>query len=196
MGTLISWLERNARKLEKPRILLPPCIPGRGGTWADFGCGEGIFTVVLYELLGPECEIHAVDKNVRSLRNLTKNFSAMHPGAILPAHHADFTQALDLPALDGFVIANALHFLRDSLKERVFARLVGLLKPGGRAIVIEYNSHRGNYAVPHPLDEAGFQQLADAVDLEQISITAKTPSSFMGEMYAGVGLVPIKRLKA
>jgi ubiquinone/menaquinone biosynthesis C-methylase UbiE len=185
---MTSWLDRNARKIEKPRALLPSCIPEEGGTWADFGCGEGIFTSVLYELVGPECTIHAVDTNRRSLRKLKANFSETHPLANLTIHQADFTQPLALPPLDGFVIANALHFIRDELKEEVLSLLVRYLKPAGRAIVIEYNSRRSNFVVPHAMDEKQFIQLAGRIGLLDVSIASRVPSSFMGEMYAGVGV--------
>jgi ubiquinone/menaquinone biosynthesis C-methylase UbiE len=185
-----TWLEKNARKLEKPRQLLPPCIPDAGGVWADIGSGVGIFTAVLYELVGPDCDIHAVDKNRRSLQKLAAHFSETNPQAVLHSHKEDFRQPLDLPSLDGFVMANALHFVRDDQKRVVLSQLVEYLKPGGRAIIIEYNAHRGNFAVPYPLDEVGFLELAKEIGLQNAHIAAKVPSSFMGEMYAGVGLAP------
>ncbi len=183
-----SWLEKNARKLEKPRQLLPPCIPKPGGVWADIGCGEGIFTAVLYELVGPDCEIYAADKNRRPLQRLLNNFAELYPEANVMTLQQDFTQPLDLPALDGFVMANALHFVKDSKKRVVLNQLTSLLKPGGRAIIIEYNARRDNFAVPHPLDEKGFVELASEVGLVDVHIAAKVASSFMGEMYAGVGI--------
>ena len=185
-----SWLEKNARKLEKPRKLLPPCIPSPGGTWADIGCGEGIFTAVLYELVGPDCEIYAVDKNRRPLQKLLNNFAEQYPEANVMTLQQDFTQPLDLPALDGFVMANALHFLEDAEKGEVLKQLSSLVKPAGRVIIIEYNARRDNVAVPHPLDEMGFRELAKEIGLREIQIAAKVRSSFMGEMYAGVGIAP------
>jgi hypothetical protein len=66
------------------------------------------------------------------------------------------------------------------------ARLVKLLKPGGRFIVVEYNTRRGNAAVPYPLDEWGFLALAEEAGLGQAEIVARIPSTFLGEMFAGV----------
>jgi ubiquinone/menaquinone biosynthesis C-methylase UbiE len=185
-----TWLEKNARRLEKPRQLLPNCLPEPGGTWADFGCGEGVFSVVLYEIIGPDCEIHAVDKNRGVLRRLKANFADVYPQATIHAHKADFRKPLDIPKLDGFVIANALHFVFDDQKEEVLQSLIHHLKPGGRAIIVEYNAHRGNLAVPHPLDDAGFIELGRKIGLVDVRISARAPSSFMEEMYAGVGITP------
>ena len=185
-----SWLDKNTRKLEKPRRLLPPCFPNPGGTWADFGCGEGIFTAVLYEQVGPDCEIHAIDRSRRSLQNLATNFSETFPHAIIHSHNVDFRQVDDIPRLDGFIMANSFHFIPDHEKLTVLRHLVQFLKPGSRAIIVEYNSTRGNFAVPNPIDEHGFLQLAKEVGFLDVSIAARAPSSFMGEMYAGVGIVP------
>ncbi|NIM93357.1 MAG: methyltransferase domain-containing protein [Anaerolineales bacterium] len=167
--------------------LLPPSITVSGGIWADLGCGQGIFTAILHECIGSESEIYAVDKSRRSLAQLDANFRETFPAAMIHTIHTDFTRPLSLPPLDGFVIANAMHFVNDNEKVRVLGDLSGHLKPGGRAIVVEYNASRGNFAVPHPLDENGFLELARRVGLREVSIAARAHSSFMGEMYAGVG---------
>jgi hypothetical protein len=63
-----------------------------------------------------------------------------------------------------------------------------LLKPGGRLVVVEYNTSRGNYAIPHPLDENLFQAVVKEIGLEQTQIISRVPSSFLGEMYTGMAL--------
>ncbi len=154
------------------------------GTWADLGCGDGIFTAALYTLLGPGSEIYAVDKKQGALEALVRNFVSSYPGAAPRPVRADFARPLSLPPLDGLLMANSLHFVRR--KKPVLAQLVNLLKPGGRLIVVEYNTNRGNFAVPHPLDESGFLALSGEVGLHAPEIMAKIPSSFLGEMYSGI----------
>jgi ubiquinone/menaquinone biosynthesis C-methylase UbiE len=183
---LSPWAEREARRINKARTLLRPGVEGMGGTWADLGCGDGIFTSALHTLLQPESKIYAVDKKQRALEALTHNFAESYPDASLHPILADFIRPPSLPPLDGLLMANSLHFISE--KRSVLARLVGLLKPGGRLIVVEYNTIRANFAVPHPLDEAGFLALAEEVGLREAKILAKIPSSFLGEMYAGMGL--------
>lgn len=185
-----TWAIREARRLGKARILIRPGVEGLGGVWADLGCGDGIFTAALYTLLGPGCEIYAVDKSRRALEALTRNFVESYRET--PPHpiQADFTQSLSLPPLDGLLMANSLHFVRR--KKSVLTQLVKLLKPGGRLILVEYNTSRGNFAVPYPLDETGFLALAREVGLCQVRILNKIPSTFLGEMYAGMGLAESK----
>lgn len=185
---MTTWAEREARRIEKARTLLRPGVEGQAGAWADLGCGDGIFTAALYTLLEPGSEVYAVDKKRRSLEALARNFAGSYPEAAPHTVQADFTRPLTLPALDGLLMANSLHFVQR--KRPVLAQLLALLKPGGHLILVEYNTDRGNYAVPHPLDEAGFLALAAEVGLRGARITARIPSTFLGEMYAGMGLAP------
>jgi len=55
-------------------------------------------------------------------------------------------------------------------------------------IVVEYNINRGNSAVPYPLDDQSFLKLAVQVGLREARIISRIPSSFLGEMYAGLAL--------
>jgi hypothetical protein len=66
--------------------------------------------------------------------------------------------------------------------------LVSRLKPAGRLVVVEYNTRRGNGAVPFPLPEEEFLALAATVGLAQAEIRARVPSTFLGEMYTRVAL--------
>jgi ubiquinone/menaquinone biosynthesis C-methylase UbiE len=193
METENSWLSLNKRKLQKAQRLLSPCISERSGVWADFGCGAGVFTAVLFTLLGPKCEIHAVDKSQRALNRLNKNFQDTFPETSLHIQRADFTSPISMPPLDGFILANALHFIRDKDKGRVLEDLSRKLKSGGKIIVVEYNTNRGNYAVPHPLSEDEFLKLARQQNLQNPHIVTKVPSSFLGEMYAGIAYAPEER---
>lgn len=182
-----TWAEREARRIGKAQTLIRPGVEGLGGTWADLGCGDGIFTAALCRLLRPESEVYAVDKSQRALEALSRNFAQSYEGLVPQTVQADFTRPLSLPALDGLLMANSLHFTRH--KKPLLTRLVALLKPGGRLIVVEYNTDRGNYAVPYPVDETAFMALADEAGLRQAKILAKIPSTFLGEMYAGMGSV-------
>jgi hypothetical protein len=72
----------------------------------------------------------------------------------------------------------------------VVSCLIHLLKPGGRLVVVEYNTSQGNPAVPYPLDDRNWLELASQVGLRETRIASRIPSSFLGEMYAGTGLTP------
>jgi ubiquinone/menaquinone biosynthesis C-methylase UbiE len=174
-------------RIRKARRLLQPGIPEPGGIWADLGCGDGIFTAALYSLVGSEATIYAVDKKRPALDKLSHRFAQEYPCAVVQPLVADFTHPLPLPPLDGIVMANALHFVKD--KRSVTRRLARRVKPAGRFIIVEYNATLGNWAVPCPLDQAGFLQLTQEAGLQEARIIATIPSSFLKEMYAGLAFV-------
>ncbi len=207
----MRFIEREAHRLKKAQALLQPGIAGSGGgIWADVGCGEGIFTYLLSTILPEGSEVYAIDKDKRALQVLKENLADdglietefgklsllgqfrsqtefwNEAKAVVYVRQADFTRPLSVPPLDGLLLANSLHFGRD--KRSVLARLVGLLKLGGRLIVIEYNTKRGNYAVPYPLHESEFLTLVKEVGLEEGRILTKVPSTFLGEMYSGLAV--------
>lgn len=162
-------------------------VPGPGGVWADFGSGEGAFTLALAELLGPQAEIYSVDRDRRALQKQADWMKARFPGRPPQATHylqADFTSPIELPPLDGLVMANSLHFHKR--KEPVVELLMGYLRPGGRFILVEYNADRGNLWVPHPLSYPTWESLAARCGLVQTRKLAAVPSRFLGEIYSAL----------
>lgn len=158
----------------------------RPAVWADIGSGRGAFTLALAELLGPGGQIHSVDRDAHALRVQQVSLRERFPGTLVQYHAADFTRAIDLPLLDGLVMANALHFVEDARKESVVARLKSALRPGGRFILVEYNVDRGNLWVPHPLSYPAWEGLAARCGFAGTRLLAKTPSTFLHEFYAAL----------
>ena len=108
--------------------LLRDGVAARGGVWADLGSGGGAFTLALADLLGPTATITSIDKDRGALREQERAMRARFPGATVEYRVADFTKPLDLPPLDGLVMANSLHFVRE--KAPVLALVRRYLKPG------------------------------------------------------------------
>jgi ubiquinone/menaquinone biosynthesis C-methylase UbiE len=165
--------------------LLRPAELSPGGVWADLGAGSGAFTLALRELVGPEAEIHAVDRDRRRLAELEREYRARFGNAeglrLLPA---DFAHALELPPLDGALMANSLHFFKDL--SQVLKHVGDLLKPGGVLLLVEYNVDRGNPWVPYPLSFETFRKLAPHAGYSEPRLLAKRPSGFLHEFYAAM----------
>jgi ubiquinone/menaquinone biosynthesis C-methylase UbiE len=166
--------------------LLRAGVPAPGGVWADLGSGRGAFTLALADLIGPEGDIYSVDRDRGSLRVQEQRMEQRFPGVRLYPRAADFNQPLDLPPLDGIVMANSLHFQRDQLATARLAR--EYLKPGGRLLIVEYNIRRGNYAVPHPVPYEAWVGLAEQAGFEHTRLLARRPSSMMKEIYSACSL--------
>jgi hypothetical protein len=122
--------------------------------------------------------------NAAALRRLQQALAGSTTGVTVHLRQADFTHPLDPPPLDGMLLANLRHFVRH--KETTMRSLVSRLKPAGRLVVVEYNVRRGNGTVPFPLPAEEFLALVATVGLVQAEIRARTPSTFLGEMYNGV----------
>ncbi len=116
-------------------------------TWADLGAGAGNFTQALRDHIRPGATIHAVDTDKRALAYLQQRWN--DPDTTLNIYTADFTEPLDLPPLDGVLMANSLHFIRQqaSLLERV----VGYIKPGGVLVIVEYDVRFPRPYIPYPV---------------------------------------------
>jgi ubiquinone/menaquinone biosynthesis C-methylase UbiE len=164
--------------------LIAAAVPHGAVTWADLGAGDGTFTRALVELLGPGARIYAVDRDARALAVLRR--WAAREGANVIALEGDFTGSLELPRLgdarlDGLLLANTLHFIRDA--DVVLARLAALVRPGGRVVIVEYDRRAANRWVPYPISVERLPALAAAAGLSTPAITATRPSAFGGMLY-------------
>jgi SAM-dependent methyltransferase len=155
-----------------------------GGVWADFGAGSGAFTLALRDVAGPEVEIIAVDRDDGSLRTLQAEMDRSFPDTRLAVLRADFTAELDLPPLDGILSANAIHYLRD--QTTLLRNWRDYLKPGGRLVIVEYDTDHGNRWVPYPLSFASFGRVAQAAGFAAPTLIGRRPSRFLGEFYAAL----------
>jgi SAM-dependent methyltransferase len=160
----------------------PAGLQAQPPTWADLGSGTGAFTLALAELLGPAGAIYSVDKDRRALLEQERAMRSRFPAITLHILEGDFARPLDLPPLDGIVMANSLHFQRDP--EPVARRVAGYLKPGARLLLVEYNADRGNFAVPYPVSFARWRELAERIGLTGTRLVGRRPSRFMGEIYS------------
>lgn len=161
---------------------------GEGGTWADLGAGTGAFTLALADLIGPHGIINAVDRDRAALAELRSAFVSAVPQAELRVQSVDFTRPLDLADLDGVVMANSLHFVEE--KRPVLALVRGYLKHGGRLLVVEYDSDRGNDWVPHPLSFETWRDLATEAGFVETRKLATVPSRFLRRIYSALSLAP------
>jgi SAM-dependent methyltransferase len=165
--------------------LLQDGIPAHGGgVWADLGSGGGAFTLALADLLGPAATIYSVDKDAGALREQEAAMRARFPGSIVHYIAADFTRPVEMPPLDGVVMANSLHYQRH--KEPVLRLVRGYLKPWGRFILVEYNTDHGNPWVPHPLSYPTWERLSLRNGFATTQLLATVPSRFLREIYSAV----------
>jgi ubiquinone/menaquinone biosynthesis C-methylase UbiE len=160
-----------------------------GGVWADFGAGDGAFTLALRDVAGPDVAIVAVDRDSSRLRRLRDSMERRFPGTRLRLLAADFTQPLDIAPLDGIVAANAIHYVPWREQTALLQRWREYLAPDGRLVVVEYDADRGNPWVPYPLSFRKLTTVAPAAGFAPPELLATVPSRFLGRMYAAVARV-------
>ena len=153
-----------------------------GETWADLGAGNGAFTLALAELLGPTGTIWAVDRDARALEEAARRVRAAPQPPGLHTLVGDFTGPLALPPLDGIVMANSIHFVRDPVA--VLRAVSDLLRPGGLFVVVEYDADRGNQWVPHPISAGRWPSVAAAAGLVDTREIGRRGSRFLNAIYA------------
>ncbi len=140
-------------------------------TWADLGCGEGLFSQALSHLLKPGSQIYAVDKTKPGPMPSYNN-------VIIESKIYDFVKDdLVLPPLDGILMANSLHYVSD--KTTLLNKLFLLLKPSASFIIVEYDTDTPvkNW-VPYPLSFQSLQNLFRQVGYETIIPIGKRASVY------------------
>ena len=158
-----------------------------GGTWLELGSGAGAFTLALADLLGPGGTIHSVDRDRAALAAQAAELRRRFPGVALRQRMADFTRALGFSGMDGVLMANSLHFVRD--KAPVLALVRSYLAPGGTFVLVEYDADRGNLWVPHPLSYATWRALAPGAGFSGARLLGRVPSRFLDAIYASASRV-------
>ncbi len=169
-------------------------VPAGGGTWADFGAGQGAFTRALALVTGPQARIFAVDRDPRALRSLQELAQSddRTPAEVIPVY-GDFRSMESIRelagiALDGALFANSLHFAPDA--DLILVRAARLVRPGGRVVVVEYEDRPASPWVPHPIPVSRLRTLAQRARLDPPIVVAEHPSSFGGAMYCAVANRP------
>jgi SAM-dependent methyltransferase len=152
------------------------------GVWADLGCGDGTFTKALAELLAAGSVVHAVDVDAAALRKIP----AERNGTRIVRHHANFMQR-PWPfekRLDGILMANSLHYVREHDAEAFIRECDTHLKGDGRFVIVEYDFERPNRWVPYPVSRRRLTALFTAAGYASPVWLGSRPSVYQrGEIY-------------
>ncbi len=146
--------------------------------WADLGCGSGIFTLALANLLAEESVIYAIDKKKQSI---------LQPHGLntkIEIIQADFVNdELTVPPLDGILMANSMHFVRR--KNLLLDKLMHYFKNGGQFIIIEYEIPQANPWVPYPIGFSTLKELFTGFGFSNIVKLAEKKSIYQsGKIYS------------
>ncbi len=150
-------------------------------TWADLGCGSGLFTFALAHFLQPGSIIHAIDKDPVRLPAFPSN------RVEIKTLQLDFvTKKLPFQPLDGILMANSLHYVQD--KTALISQLSEYLQPDGQFLIVEYDTDTPvPQWVPYPIPFRSLQRLFAAAEYSSIEHLGEHPSVYgRANMYAAL----------
>jgi trans-aconitate methyltransferase len=153
--------------------------------WADLGCGAGLFTTALAQLLPTGSTVYGVDTHpgIRQQDIPSSGRQQDRPTSIIPIT-ADFVKdPLDLPVLDGILMANSLHYVKD--KPSLIQKLRSHLHPDSPLLIVEYDTDRPVPVwVPYPIS---YDALARLFKDHNIQKLGERPSAYgRANMYAAL----------
>src|SRR6185436_7821255 len=111
-------------EIEEAMDLIRPGLPVKSkSTWADLGCGPGVFTNALAAFLDHGSTINAVDKSNQNIPMRTSEVAIKFFKLDIEKDQLPFNN------LDGILMANSLHYVKD--KSKFVEKLVKHLKSDG-----------------------------------------------------------------
>ncbi|MCB9356832.1 MAG: class I SAM-dependent methyltransferase [Lewinellaceae bacterium] len=149
--------------------------------WADLGCGAGLFSYALAHLLPAGSAVIAVDRSPAALES--------HPNpkqATISQKQFDFeNDEWQLPPLDGILMANSLHFVRN--KAAFLPKIRAGIKEDGRVVIVEYETDVPNPWVPYPLRFESLKALLEQTGFAEVQHLREHPSRYgRARIYAAV----------
>jgi len=144
--------------------------------WADLGCGAGLFTEALTHLLPSRSTVYGIDTKP-TLRQTSH---------IIPIK-ADFIKDdLSLRDLDGILMANSLHYVKD--KPALLDKLSTYMRPDSPMIIVEYDTDQPvSTWVPYPLSYTSLTKLFTAAGYPRMQKLGQRPSAYgRANIYAAI----------
>ena len=148
--------------------------------YADLGCGNGLFTKALAQLLAPQSVIYAVDKNQTALNSFSVDANIQ-----LQKINIDFIQdEFPFKNLSGILMANSLHYVEE--KKAFLLKAKALLAPNGYFIIVEYDTDKANHWVPYPVSFSSLHNLFNTIDFHSVQKLQTHPSRYWRTMYSAL----------
>ncbi len=129
---------RLRRWIQSPKRILKPYVK-EGMHVLDLGCGPGVYTLELANMVGEKGLVVAADIQDGMLQMVQKKIRDTPLEKIIELHQTS-QSSLDLSLKADFILAfYVLHEIPG--KENLYKELYLLLKPGGKLLIIEPKGH-------------------------------------------------------
>ena len=146
--------------------------------WADLGCGAGLFTNALADMLAYGSKIYAVDRNISVFK------ADRHDGVVFEKVKADFiSESLNLVNLDGILMANSFHFV--SRKIEFIDKVCKYFSRREAFLIVEYDTDESNPWVPYPMSFHSLRKFFWSIGFAVVEKIHELPSRYnKGNIYS------------
>ena len=161
-----AWLEREEREREeRTDLLLPELALAPGMAVADIGAGTGYIARRMAIQVGAKGVVYAVDVQAEMIRMLQSLATKAGLAQIRPVLGAVDDVRLPAASVDLAIMVDVYHELE--FPREVLASIVRALKPGGRAVFVEYRAEDPRVPIKamHKMSEAQVRREAAASGL-------------------------------
>jgi ubiquinone/menaquinone biosynthesis C-methylase UbiE len=150
--------------------------------WADLGCGQGLFTYALADGLQLGSVIYAIDDNLSALKKINSTNKTT-----IKTLKADFIKDdLELSNLDGILMANSLHYVKD--KSAFIRKAIGCMKEKNNFLIVEYDTDKSvPIWVPYPISFTSLKKIFSEAGYTSIKKLHERPSVYnRGNIYSAL----------
>ena len=166
-------------------------VRGAGRRWlqlGDDGLRQGLFALALADVLGPGGEILTNDFGNDVVLDTPWWIRRQFPQVQVAARAFNISDGIPYGPFDGVLAANALHSVED--RDPVLREIRFSLAPGGRLVIVEYDTDHGNPLVPHPFSFETWRREGPTVGYTEPRLIGRVAGFFMGGTYAAVAEAP------
>ena len=133
----ISWLDRPGREDEERPAVVIDALGLRGGeVVADLGAGSGYFSFRIAPKVGKACKVLAVDIQNEMLETIRQRATSQKITNMEAVKSSETDPHLPINGVDLVLMVDVYHEL--SYPFEVMTKVREALKPGGRAVFVEY----------------------------------------------------------
>ena len=140
------------RLLQNPRRILKPYIKS-GMAVLDVGCGPGFFTLDIARMVGPSGRVVAADLQEGMLRIVRDKINGTELESRITLHKCEPDKIGLTDNVDFVLLFYIVHEIPN--KDNFFQEIAALLKPQGRAFIVEPPFHVNKKAFAATLEKAG-----------------------------------------
>jgi len=142
---------RLRRWMQNPKRIVGPFVQ-RGMTVLDIGCGPGFFTIDMARMVGETGRVIAADLQEGMLRKVEDKIQGTTLRERVVLHQCEEDKVGVSEPIDFALAFYVVHEVPD--QEALFREIAGVLKPGGKLLIVEPPFHVSKEAFERTLGNA------------------------------------------